>query len=63
LPIDEVNAQSRNEIAQYYDTLDTTSVREVMMFVLFGFFAQQIVRYIQRTYAYIEQINNDYRQA
>jgi len=40
------------------DELDERSAREIVTFALFGFFTQQIVLFIQRTYTYIGKIDN-----
>ncbi len=40
------------------DELDERSAREIVIFALFGFFTQQIVPFIPRTYTYIGKIDN-----
>ncbi len=41
------------------DELDERSACKIVMLALFGFFAQQIIPFTYRTYAYIEEIDNE----
>ncbi len=45
------------------DELDERSAREIVIFALFGFFTQQIVPFMQRTYTYIGKIDNGWQSS